>query len=461
MPRFIKIAIDEHLPQLGVVTDVTAMQDILLRQFPQLAEKNWRVIGMNVKQFHHRPGRKCDLFYGLYFENTMTGEYYRQILSAVALPKGVAQEQFARAREQGCFQPEVGLAVHFLPELEMILWGFPNDPKLKRLHELVDKATLREILQTHWARLRVPPDFSLIDIDTEVVKYVPQDRCTLKHRLQLQSADRADELILFSKTYSPKTAGEAIFTVMQDLWNAPVSQSGALMVPEPLFYERDINVVFQRGMAGSHVDEQINQIDLEPIAAKIGVALAGLHQSAVPASDYRSREREMAEFVDGMEALGKFNQAYQVPLEAINDELWRSLPNLTPLQTVPTHGAFRLSQLLMGDGKIGLVDFDGFLYGDPILDVSSFVAHLLYLVVKGDMSATQSRAAIRQFCRAYAETASWGLPVDVLKWYVTVMLIGKQARKCIKLAKESHAIKVEQLVEIAAAILAGKESLMD
>jgi hypothetical protein len=458
MPRRIKISEDEQLPQLGVALDASAMQEVLKHHFPEFASGPWQIYGMIVKAFQHRRGRKCEVIYGLYFKNAATSELHRQTLSATMLPKGAAEAQFAAERQHPHFQPPIGVAVHLIPQLEMILWGFPNDPRLRRLPELVDPAPLEEILRQNWASLQVPRNHHLAGVDTEVVKYVPQDRCTLKHTLRLQNASHTDELVVFSKTYSDKTDGEPIFGVVRDLWNAPVCQSGALAIPEPLFFNRGLNVIFQRGLAGQNMDEIgiLSRIDLEAAMEKIGVALAGIHQSAVPASSFRSLQKEIYEVAEGMEALCKFNPAYQTRLEAINDELWQRLPALTSLDPVPIHGAFRLSQLLIAGDKIGLVDFDGFLQGDPIVDVGSFVAHLLYLVVKGDLTEEQSRAAIRRFCRAYAGAAPWGLPDDLLHWCVPVMLISKQAKKCIRLAKDNHAAKVEQLVNWAGAILEGK-----
>ncbi|MDZ7344070.1 MAG: hypothetical protein ONA90_06110, partial [candidate division KSB1 bacterium] len=247
MPRRIKISDDEHLPQLGVALDAAAMQEVLKRQFPELASGPWQIYGMIVKEFHHRPGRKCEVVYGLYFKNAVTSELHRQTLSATVLPNSEAETLFADEQQQPHFQPPIGFAVHLIPEVGMILWGFPNDPRLRRLPALVDPVPLQEILQQNWASLQVPRDHRLAGVDTEVVKYVPQDRCTLKHTLRLQNAGHDDKLVVFSKTYSDKTDGEPIFGVVRDLWNAPVCQSGALAIPEPLFFNRELNVIFQRG----------------------------------------------------------------------------------------------------------------------------------------------------------------------------------------------------------------------
>lgn len=453
-------ATDEHLPALPTIMDAAAMQKILARHLDGAIPAQWEFRGVAIKEFDHRPGRKCEIMYGLYFQDRKTEKLHRHYLFALALPQIMAEERYAKALQEPHGRAYLGPALFFIPELGMILWGFPNDPRLKGLHQLIDTASLQKLLRAHWARFNVPANWNLAEIETEVIKYVPRDRCTLMHRLLLQENGRRDELVIFSKTYSFKTAGEPVYQVLDALWQAPVCRSGALQVPEPLFFEPEINAVFQRGLPGPHAIDQLDQLDLDELAAKCGTALAGIHQSDLPLSGSRSRESELEDFAEGLRALVKFEASYEARLQAVQEELWRSLPQLPAMPRVPIHGAFRLSQLLMVNGEIALLDFDGFLRGDPVSDVSSFVAHLLYLVVKGEVSLARSHSAIRRFCRAYAQAAPWGLSPELLDWYAAVMLVGKQAKKCIHQAKRNYGVKAEQLVNMARDILAGKERLI-
>ncbi len=460
MTNLPSVIYDEHLPSLPVATNAEAMCDIFQRELPDFAEGKHQILGVAIKQFQHRPGRKAEALYMLHFRDARTGAMERLILFSMILPPDMAEAQYEAARQRHYLQPEVGPALHFLPDLGMVLWGFPNDPKIKRLHRVVDQASLIDILREHWDCLRVAPDYQLHKLELEIVKYVPQDRCTFKHTLTLRKNGHAEELVLYSKIYNNKTSGEPIYDVLRALWQAPVCQAGDLMAPEPLFYDHEINVIFQRGVPGLHAIDDLDRIDLNEVAAKSGVALAGLQQSALPLGNFRARRGEMTEFEDGMDVLVRYEAGYRPRLEQFYEELWERLPGLAPLETVPVHGAFRLPQLLLVENKIALLDFDGFLAGDPIVDVSSFIAHLLYLVVKGDLTPARSREAIAHFCEAYAARAPWGLPREVLQWYVAVTLIAKQAKKCIKLVKENHAVKVEQLVGFAEAVLRGEELLV-
>lgn len=453
------LAVDERLPNLPTAANAEAMREIFQRELPDFAAGGHQILGVSIKQFDHRPGHKVEALYMLHYREGQAGAMKRLILFSLILPADIAAAQYEAARERRYARPALGPALQFFPELGMLLFGFPNDPRMKGLSRVFDEAALAEILRAHWERLRVNADYALQSSDTEIVKYVPQDRCTLKHTLALRKNGHAEELVLFSKTYGKKTAGRPIYEVMSALWNAPVCQSGDLIVPEPLFYERDLNAIFQRGLPGAHAIDLLDRIDLNEVAAQSGAALAGLQQSAVPTGNFRARQGELAEFEDGMRVLLRYEASYDARLERMYEELWQRLPGLTPLASVPTHGAFRLPQLLLVENKIALLDFDGFMAGDPMMDAGSFIAHLFYLVVKGELELAPGRAAIASFVQAYEARAPWGLPRDVLQWFVAVTLIAKQAKKCVKLAKENHAVKVGQLAAFAEAVLRGEESL--
>jgi len=348
-------------------------------------------------------------------------------------------------------------ALYFLSELNMIVWAYPNDPKLKQLYRVARKDSLTKIINEHWDSLRVPPEAKLKNINTRRIKYVPRDRCTLRHTLFF---DGAVKMVIYSKTLNRKTDGELIFKTMQALWSSPVCQSGEFLIPEPLFFARDLNAIFVRGLEGMNADDHLVELDLDRVAAQIGAGLAGIHQCHIAEIPHSTADHVMAQAVEAEAILGKFDAAYLPRVETLITALREKYPQLTPLPPAPIHSAFRLSQFLVVDGKLALIDFDDFVLGNPMADVASFVAHLLYLPLKGELTVERSRSAIRHFCSTYAAAAPWGLPNEVLIWQTAAQLLGKQAKKCIRLAKENHAAKVDQLLNLAIAILDGKEKLV-
>lgn len=442
---------DAHFPQGQVITNKLAMKEIFQQRLPGFAEGRLQIDALDLLHFHYKPGARCEVCYALQVKDLATGRAGSQILSGVVKSNGAAATKYAKAQLEAHFQPEFGPAIHFFSDLKMILWGFPNDARLKQLPQLLDHCRRLEIFCQYWPALQLPPEIKLAEATTKLIKYAPADRCTLRHELQLTNGYT---LTIYSKTFNHKTDGAQIFKTVQALWSAlTLDHAGVIVIPEPLFFAPDLNTLFVSGLEGENLDEHLAEIDLNKIAAAIGAGLARLHQCRLEGLPLDSGQNMLSEVAEVAEALENHHAAVSVMAKTLREKY----STLTPITPVPIHGAFRLSQLLLVNGKIALIDFDDFHCGNPLVDVGSFVAHLLYLPLREKLTMEQSRAAIRHFCRAYAEAAPWGLPGDVLAWQTAAHLIGQQVKKCITLAKKNHSVKVSSLLDCANAILAEPE----
>jgi hypothetical protein len=446
---------DEKIPQLGVVTDIFAMRKIFQSQLPGFAEGRFTLQHLKLTDYHHKRGMFCRLSYLMWVHDATTAEAGEQVFFGIVDPGG-AEARYAQARLQENFQPRYGPAVHFLPELNMVLWGFPNDPELKQLPRLLEQNALRDLLREFWDSFHFPPEVALTEVDTKVVRYGPQDRCTLRHTLRLAGSE---DVVIYSKSFQEKTDGELIFRTVQTLWQAPVCRSGAIIIPEPLFFARALNTVFVRGLEGVSADDHLAELDR--VAAETGAALAGIHQCRIADLPRRSDEQHLAsEIAEAKEILGDFETGYRARVEALAQTLRQKYPPAASLPETPIHSAFRLSQILLVAGKPAMIDFDDFLSSNPISDVGSFAAHLLFLPIREKLTEEQSYSAVREFCRAYAEHAPWGLPAAELTRQTVVYLVGKQATKLVKRPKKGSRGAVERLLRLAEDVLAEKLPLL-
>ncbi len=457
MANVAKLPDDVQLPELRIITDTKVVKEVFQHRLPGFIEGRLRIEDLALNDFRYAPGEKCRVSYKLQVRDMLTGDEGSQDIFGVIEPNGGAEAKYANARRETHIQPKFGPALFELPELNMVLWGFPNDPKLKQLPRLWDDGTLLELLKQYWHVFNLPPSAKLVNVTTKLIKHAPEDRCTLRHTLHLEGAS---EVVAYSKIFAPATSGALIFKTIRTLRQAPVCQSGEILIPEPLFFDAEMNVIFMRGLEGVNADENPATLDLDRIAQECGVALAGIHQCHLPDLPSRSEEYTMSHVLEAEEMLGCLGADYKPRLEAITAALRGKYPGLAQVAPTPIHSAFRLSQLLLVDGKIALVDFDDFQLGNPISDVASFVAHLLYLSLKGKLTLEQSRSAIRHFGRAYAGRAPWGLPKEVLAWQTAAHLVGKQAKKCLKLAKKNYLYTIVQLLSMAVEILADNMSLI-
>lgn len=453
---------DTALPHLSIVTDIEKMCRIFQEQLSWFASGDKKIAAVRIRKFKYQPGRKCELLYAVRYTNGQSSERQRLVLTAHVLPHELAKVKFAEASRGMAKDGSVHRSLQFLPDLDMIVWGFPHDPKIKNLHRIVVAKELEKIIHVHRQQLALPPTARILEIDSRVVKYAPQDRCTVRHTLRFDSRDGAvaGERAVYSKSYSHKIDGRGIYELISNLWQSELCRNETLLIPEPLFYYPEANTIFLQDLAGKHIMEMLPRIDFESTAGQCGAALAGLQKSKLPTATFRSRKGELLEFDESISVLRKNNLASPDQLNALHARLHESLPRLPELPEVPNHGAFRLTQILLVGDRIALVDFDGFVRADPLLDAACFTAHLLYLVVKGDVRKEEALAAIRRFCREYADNVPWALHGEVLGWYVSILLISQHARKCVRLAKAEQGRKIAGLLEFAQDIMYTKMTLI-
>ncbi len=456
---------DPQLPQLAQVTEVAAMQNILQRTLPRFAEGDLKIDKLEITEFDYKPGRKCCLSYGLGVSDLRTGKSGYEILVGVIEPDGGVVRKFEKMQNAALYAPEFVPALHFLREQNMLLWGFPNDPKIKHLAALVNQKRLRDLLQRHWPALNIPQEFALREVQTTVVKYAPQTRCTLRHVLALgtESGRGSAEVVLYSKIFSAKVSVKPLFRKLHTLWQAPVCRSGALLIPEPVICDTALNAIFQRGLHGRNVDQLLPEVNLTALATESGAMLAQFHQSVFERLDLRAPEHELYECEKVLARLAESAPENLALARSVEAQLRQKFSLLTPLAPTPIHGAFRLTQLLLVEGRLALIDFDDLVQGNPISDAGGFLAYLLYLPLKGLLTEEQSRTAVQSFCAAYRSHAPWGLPQDLLHWHTAAYLFCREVKKCLekanKVSKRDYEGMIAHLLTMAAEILVGQRPL--
>jgi len=115
---------------------------------------------------------------------------------------------------------------------------------------------------------------------------------------------------------------------------------------------------------------------LDDYVGKTGAGLAALHGSGVDHGTALGFDHEFWELGEDLSEL--IQVAPQ--LQGAADRLLASLRDLavrSPADPpVSSHGAFRPDQVLVSDGEVGFVDFDGLCQAEPAFDVAEFLSKL-------------------------------------------------------------------------------------
>lgn len=273
-----------------------------------------------------------------------------------------------------------------LPDLRLQLRTEESDEALPALPQLVEPEAAARLLQPVLHDAGYPA--TITSCEPVVVRYKPGSRCTVV--VHLQYADGPAEVEppspVVLKTHQGDK-GRTAWEAMTALWRRPVSGHGAVVLAEPLAY-----LPQQRILVQGPVPEEVTLKELartaladgsqEAVAGleqeltKTARALAAVHGSGASYGRTATVEEEIAEVEEVVDRL-----SLSVPaLRPAAAPVLRRLRDLSqahgPDPVVPAHHDFRPAQVLLHQGAIGFIDFDGACMAEPALDVGRFRAKL-------------------------------------------------------------------------------------
>ena len=213
---------DTHLPQMGIALDPSAMAPVLERECLHLPGE-YELCDCGIGYVRYKPGRNCVICYELAIRDRKRHRVFRHLLCGNIYEHGsrVSAKRWRKAAGQFLIPVAIGWPLTHIPELHMVVWAFPNDRRLSGLELLLDPHHLcTKVLSS------LLPGEKITDASSELVRYVPENRCTIRVIVQ---TDRR-RTVLYAKTYA-EDQGEHIY---QRLVALSGCRASGLVVPRPL-----------------------------------------------------------------------------------------------------------------------------------------------------------------------------------------------------------------------------------
>jgi hypothetical protein len=275
----------------------------------------------------------------------------------------------------------------FLPEPRLELRVQTRDEALPALPLLVEPAAAAQLLQP-MLRAAGYRDATITSCSPVVVRYKPGSRCTVvvgvTYAPDSSGAMPPSPVVL--KTHQGDK-GEAAWAAMNALWERPLSWRGAVRLAEPLGYLPDERILVQGPVPEERTLKELARQaiagrspgmldDLREELSRTARALAAVHGSGASYGRTATFEDELIEVTEVVDRLSR-----SVPgLDAAARPLLSHLAELARDEhadpIVPAHHDFRPAQVLLHQGAVGFIDFDGACMAEPALDVGRFRAKL-------------------------------------------------------------------------------------
>jgi hypothetical protein len=275
----------------------------------------------------------------------------------------------------------------YLADLRLHLEVETADPALPALPALVDAGRAASILQRSLRDAGY--DLDVVSCVPEVVRYKPASRCTIVYRMAYRDGVPGPDPLVVKTHQGDK--GRTAWEAMRALWASPVAADGVVTLAEPLAYlpeervlvqgpvpeDRTLKDLARQALTEASTDGSTDTLDeLREMLDRTAVALAALHGSGAEYGRAATWEEELAEVREVVARLAisvpRIGTAADLLLGRL-EALHTSVP-ADPL--VSAHHDFRPAQVLVHEGRIGFIDFDGSCRAEPALDLGRFRAKL-------------------------------------------------------------------------------------
>lgn len=476
---------DETLPQLAIALDgalmQTLLQTLLFTRAPsaagsdsadgttvavpaQGAAKRFQIASCTIDRVKYKAQEKCVISYRLQIYDRMHQSYHLQILCARVFPAGLSAARYRKACQEPLIQPRFGQAVMHLPELDMVLWAFPNDRKIGGIARLLASASrehtaLDAIVAGLWGR-----EWRIVEQTHELIHYVPEHTTTVCVRLQiaptaatpLPPATRA--VTLFGKAYY-NTEGAESYRLMNLLWRSAARRSGRLRIAEPVAYMAADRILWQMGLPGrTLLTYEMGSPAFMALLAEAAAAVATLHAAALPCV----RHSTLADWVTQLQATAQVVRQVRPQLSgrlnAVVAALLQAAPQLVAEPEATLHGDLHLQNFLVDETqavgqRVALIDLDNLSTGSPWRDLGSFCAGIYYRGLVEAKAMPLLRQTVADFCTAYAAHADWPLSQPLVDWYTATALLNERITRSISRLKQGRLDRLDDLLGLAAGLL--------
>ncbi len=443
--------------------DAAAVQEHLAAYFAAAYPGEVTVTGLDIRRKWLDPDKGATVLYALTFTTATQGRHEQEYVGRV-VRREKAEEEYRAAVKKANVQPALGEAVISLPRLRLLLYAFPNDPKLKLFTAAKLQEWLTANLRLVWREARYEPSWRVVQAEVESLRYVPGKRFTGRGRASVANAEGgARELRFIVKQLKDEKAAKKSYRNLVKLWASwpgPAQRESRppIRFPRPLAYDERYAAVFLEELPGENLWEVFLRTGDLTLIRQAGSLLAQLHRSKRRVPKRVSRHGEWRENRPVIAALQRAFPELRPRLLRCWRE-WRSAAKSACEPEVLLHGSFRLNHIFVHQGELALIDLDSLRLGPPAYDVANLISSLYYLEGLGQITARQRLAITQHLVAGYAEQSPHRITAEEVGWYLISLLINKQMSKLMTHDHAGRRSKIEALLTQAEAIWAHSRGL--
>lgn len=404
-----------------------------------------------IERVKYKPGKNCLVCYRLQIKDGESSNSL--IVTARFYPPNGSHSRYIKARKTLSQDTGSGTALMHLPAIDCLVWLFPYDRKLRSLPQLIDQ----NIIHNQILAPQVPkiwgPSWRAVATKPTAVHYVPEHTFCLRAELTLEHATSGQRKsqTLYGKTYYNHQGAEA-FSAMCQLWGSELRRNGCLRIPEPICYLPRYKTLWQEEVPGVSLLEQRRNDSYIDRIHDTGRIVATLHNSDILLAKEQTCQQLFRRMEGVLELASNVHDANLTSLSSMIEQLTSTRAKHFSGPTVVLHGDLHLKNILCDGQQVYLIDLDTLCHGNPLLDLGSFIASVLYLEKLGIFETAFAEKIISAFLFAYQGQVNWSISIASLRWHIAAALISERISRLITRQKAGRLEILNDLIELAVEI---------
>jgi Phosphotransferase enzyme family len=440
---------DIVLPFLAVALDANAMQHVLEQYLRTRKGNAMEVTACEIERVKYRPQRNCMVGYKLTLRDA-DGEHEQRLCAGTFAPEDAAA-RYEKASSEESITSLVFPPVTLIRPLNMVVWAFPNERKLKTLPLLADPERLRDNLMPDVVQSRWGEGWEIANCSSAISNYFPEHSCCVNVTLTLRhpaSGARRVWEVIGKNRYDD--AGAQTQRFMAALW---ANVSDEVSFARPILYQSEQRLLWQERVAGSTLHSLLSQrVNNDALLVRVARAIAALHGMTIETP----RRVTLADLIDRLVASRKVIAAVRPScagvLRQTTDMLLGNTARLNVSRDGVWHGDLHSKNILVSPTQICLVDMDGVSVGTPLAELGSFLAELIYRQCLDGEPIEALFPTLETVVGTYRQYVSWPVPMSDVAWFTARALIAERAQRCVTSLKPGRTNMIENLITAASHI---------
>jgi aminoglycoside phosphotransferase (APT) family kinase protein len=328
-----------------------------------------------------------------------------------------------------------------VPQQRIVLFAYPNDRRLLGLELLHKESALRAFLHSHLGGDSLESG----ELVSTIVRYKPEQRAVVRCRIQSSGVGGSVAAKDYYVRIFPDDRGLREYEVIKTLARS-LPPGNELAIPEPRAFDSRRHALLLDALAGSKLKASLAAGCAEDAFRRTGRALAVLHARCGPAAASRCLADHVARARHAVRLLSRFMPDRKSLFEDVHGRLHALSWNAEADRVGFVHGDFHSGQVLVTDGRVGLVDFERVHNGPVLFDLGNWLAVSLCRRLEGKWTADENLWEC--FLEGYGKVARRRIPQKAIAWWTAIALLPmmtKPLRRLDKNASEKVAAHLEQL----------------